>query len=99
MHYTARRELIETFSVFVGPDIEDEKIDLIRAALVIARTEYPHLKSRTTPGRIEELARRVAASGSDLRARVLWPLSIAFCSMRQSCGATARTTTIRAILF
>ena len=61
MHYTTAPELIETFSVFVGPDIEDEKIDLIRAALVIARTEYPALDIEAYAARIEELARRVAA--------------------------------------
>ncbi len=61
MHYTATPELIETFSVFVGPDIEDEKIDLIRAALVIARTEYPALDIEAYAARVEELARRVAA--------------------------------------
>ena len=60
MHYTTAPELIETFSVFVGPDIEDEKIDLIRAALVIARTEYPALDIEAYAARIEELARRVA---------------------------------------
>jgi len=61
VHYTATPELIETFSVFVGPDIEDEKIDLIRAALVIARTEYPALDIEAYAARVEELARRVAA--------------------------------------
>jgi regulator of sirC expression with transglutaminase-like and TPR domain len=61
VHYTTAPELIETFSVFVGPDIEDEKIDLIRAALVIARTEYPDLDIEAYAARVEELARRVAA--------------------------------------
>ena len=44
MPYTVSPDLIDTFSVFVAPDIEDEKIDLIRAALVIARTQYPDLE-------------------------------------------------------
>lgn len=61
MHYTVSPELIETFSVFVAPEIEDEKIDLIRAALVIARTEYPHLDIEVYAARMEQLARRVAA--------------------------------------
>ena len=52
---------METFSVFVAPEIEDEKIDLIRAALVIARTEYPNLDIEVYAARMEELARRVAA--------------------------------------
>lgn len=61
MHYTVSAELIETFSVFVAPEIEDEKIDLIRAALVIARTEYPNLDIEAYATRMEQLARRVAA--------------------------------------
>ena len=61
MHYTVSSELIETFSVFVAPEIEDEKIDLIRAALVIARTEYPNLDIEVYAARMEQLARRVAA--------------------------------------
>ncbi|HEX3821419.1 MAG TPA: transglutaminase-like domain-containing protein [Candidatus Sulfotelmatobacter sp.] len=65
MHYTAPAELLETFSVFVNPEIEDEKIDLIRAALVIARTEYPHLEIEEYAGRVEGLARRVASEVSD----------------------------------
>ncbi len=66
MHYTASSELIETLSVFVGPEVEDEKIDLIRAALMIARTEYPSLDIESYATRIEELARRVAAQSPDL---------------------------------
>jgi regulator of sirC expression with transglutaminase-like and TPR domain len=65
MHYTAPAELVEMFSVFVSPDIEDEKIDLIRASLVIARTEYPKLEIEEYVGRVESLARRVAAEASD----------------------------------
>lgn len=61
MHYTVAADLIETFSVFVGPEVRDEDIDLIRAGLVIARTEYPQLDIEAYALRIEELARRVAA--------------------------------------
>ena len=67
MHYTAPAELVQTFSVFVAPDIEDEKIDLIRAALVIARAEYPKLEIEEYAARVEGLARRVAAEASDLQ--------------------------------
>jgi regulator of sirC expression with transglutaminase-like and TPR domain len=73
VHYTASAELIETFSVFAGPDIEDESIDLVRAALVIARTEYPGLDLETYAGRVEELAGRVGGlipDPSPQRARV-----------------------------
>jgi regulator of sirC expression with transglutaminase-like and TPR domain len=66
VHYTTPSGLIETLSIFVGPEVEDEKIDLIRAALVIARTEYPNLDIEAYAARMEELARRVAAQASDL---------------------------------
>ncbi len=65
MHFTASAKLVDTFSVFVHPDIEDEKIDLIRAALVIARGEYPDLDIEEYAARIEKLARRVAAYSAD----------------------------------
>ena len=54
------------FSLFVSPDLEDEKIDLIRGALVIARTQYPNLEIEEYAGRIERMARRVAALAADL---------------------------------
>lgn len=66
MHFTASAELVENFSVFVSPDLEDEKIDLIRSALVIARTQYPNLEIEEYASRIESLARRVAALSEDL---------------------------------
>jgi regulator of sirC expression with transglutaminase-like and TPR domain len=66
MHYTASAELIETLSAFVGPQVEDEKIDLIRASLMIARGEYPDLDIEAYATRIEELAQRVAALVPDL---------------------------------
>ncbi len=74
MHYTISPELIESFSVFVGPDIEDEDIDLIRAALVIARTEYSGLDMEAYAARIEELARRVAGLVPDLDPRRALPV-------------------------
>src|SRR5579859_1083308 len=66
MHYTASAELVKTLSVFVGPEVEDDKIDLVRASLMIARTDYPNLDIEAYAGRIEELARRVAAQAPDL---------------------------------
>ena len=65
MHYTAPAKLVETFSVFVSPEIEDEKIDLVRGALVIARTEYPELDIEEYAGRIESMARKAAALAPD----------------------------------
>jgi regulator of sirC expression with transglutaminase-like and TPR domain len=68
MHYTAPAELVETFSVFVAPEVEDEKIDLIRSALVIARAEYPALDIEEYAGRIERMSRRASALAAGLGA-------------------------------
>jgi regulator of sirC expression with transglutaminase-like and TPR domain len=65
VRYTASAELIETFSVFAGPDLEDETIDLVRASLVVARTEYPRLDLEAYAARVEALAGRVAGLTSD----------------------------------
>jgi len=51
-------ELTEAFAALVGAQIEDGDVDLIRAALTIARTEYPDLDSDLYVARIDELARR-----------------------------------------
>ena len=66
MRYTVSPDLIDTFSVFVAPGIEDDQIDLIRAALVIARTQYPNLDIEAYAADVEKLARRVAALAPDL---------------------------------
>ena len=98
MHYTAPAELVEMFSVFVSPDIEDEKIDLIRASLVIARTEYPKLEIEEYVGRVESLARRVAAEASDFDRVALASLNrILFRS--ENFVAIVRITTIRETRF
>jgi regulator of sirC expression with transglutaminase-like and TPR domain len=68
MHYTAPAELMDAFSVFVSPDVEDERIDLIRSALVIARMEYPALDIEEYAGRIERMSRRAAALAAGLGA-------------------------------
>lgn len=47
------------FAALVGR-ADDERIDLLRAALMIARAEYPELKIEPYVARIESLARRVA---------------------------------------
>jgi regulator of sirC expression with transglutaminase-like and TPR domain len=60
VRYTASTELIDSLSVFAGPDLEDETIDLIRASLVVAQTEYPRLDLEKYAARIESLAGRVA---------------------------------------
>jgi regulator of sirC expression with transglutaminase-like and TPR domain len=48
--------LTEAFAVFAGPQIDDEKIDLIRSALTIARTEYPDLPVDSYVLRVDQLA-------------------------------------------
>jgi regulator of sirC expression with transglutaminase-like and TPR domain len=42
----------------VGPAIEDDKIDLLRGALLVAETEYPQLRPELYIRKIEELAVR-----------------------------------------
>jgi regulator of sirC expression with transglutaminase-like and TPR domain len=53
--------LTEAFTALVSPGIDDEKIDLVRAALTIARTEYTDLHLESFVARVDELARRVEA--------------------------------------
>ena len=65
MTYTASAELIESFSVVAGPDVDDETLDLIRAALVVARTQYPRLDLEAYAARIEGFANRVAGLAPD----------------------------------
>ena len=61
MGNTDQTELRELFAALVGAEVEDERIDLVRAALIIARTEYPDLYLDAYVNRVDELARRVAA--------------------------------------
>lgn len=56
----------EAFASLVGPEIEDEKIDLVRAALTIARTEYPDLDCDAYVARVDELAQRAEARISEI---------------------------------
>src|SRR5579872_3900948 len=56
----------EAFAALVGPQVGDEDIDLVRAALTIARTEYPELDIESYVARIDELARRTAGRISDV---------------------------------
>jgi len=46
----------EAFEALVGPRVDDEQIDLVRAALTLARTEYPHLDIDAYVERVDELA-------------------------------------------
>lgn len=49
---------MQRFSDVVGPGVDDEKIDLLRGALLIAETEYPRLRPELYIGKIDELAVR-----------------------------------------
>ncbi|MFI5105439.1 MAG: SirB1 family protein, partial [Terriglobales bacterium] len=54
-------EVVQAFTELVRAEIDDERIDLLRAALTFARIEYPQLKPEPYIRRVEELAQRVAA--------------------------------------
>jgi regulator of sirC expression with transglutaminase-like and TPR domain len=54
-------EVIQAFAGLVRAEIDDERIDLLRAALTFARIEYPQLDPEPYVRRIEELAQRVVA--------------------------------------
>jgi len=58
--------LARAFVALVGQEVEDERIDLVRAALTIAQTEYPELDTNANCRRIEELAHRVKRQVPDL---------------------------------
>jgi len=64
--WTAPPDLIDTFSAFLGSDRDDDQVDLLRAALAIARTEYPDLDIDAYAARIDELAHQVALQVPDL---------------------------------
>ena len=59
---TANPEAVKAFAALVHPEIEDDQIDLLRAALAMARVEYPELDSEPYVRQVEQLARRVSAA-------------------------------------
>ena len=56
----------EEFAALVKAEIEDEQIDLVAAALAIARTEYPNLDSAQYVSRLCQLGDRVRARITDV---------------------------------
>jgi regulator of sirC expression with transglutaminase-like and TPR domain len=56
--------LTDAFASLVGPEVADEQIDLVRAALTIARTKYPDLDVEQYVAQVNELASRVASQVS-----------------------------------
>lgn len=57
----ASSEVIQAFASLVRPEIDDERIDLLRAALTFARIEEPRLDVEHYVHRVDALAKRVAA--------------------------------------
>ncbi len=66
MSHSDPATLAQAFAALVGQEVEDERIDLVRAALTIAQTEYPDIAIDAYRGRIEDLARRVKRFVPDL---------------------------------
>jgi regulator of sirC expression with transglutaminase-like and TPR domain len=58
--------LTEAFAALVGPQVDDEKIDLVRGALTIARTEYPELNIESYVRRVDELALQAEARVTEI---------------------------------
>jgi regulator of sirC expression with transglutaminase-like and TPR domain len=65
MEARARSEVLEAFAALVKPGIEDERINLLCAALAFARIEYPDLDPNPYIQQIEMLGRRVSARIDD----------------------------------
>jgi regulator of sirC expression with transglutaminase-like and TPR domain len=61
----AASDLTQAFAVLVRSDVEDEHVDLLRAALTFARIEEPQLDIERYVRRVAELASRVAARIQD----------------------------------
>lgn len=59
MQVVGRGSIAEAFTALVRAEIDDDRIDLLRASLIIARTEYPDLDIRNYVTRVEALASKV----------------------------------------
>ena len=60
-HRSCSPEIVHAFAGFVRPEIADERLDVLRAALTFARIEYPQLDVEGYVKRVENLSARVAA--------------------------------------
>ncbi len=65
MDVQASPEVLGAFAALVDGGIDDERIDLLRAALTFARIEHPKLDPAPYIRQIEALSRRVAAKIED----------------------------------
>src|ERR1043166_3314806 len=61
----ASPDVIQAFAAFVRSEIEDERIDLLRAALTFARIEDPQLDIEHYVRQVDELAARVTEKIQD----------------------------------
>lgn len=61
----ASAELIQAFATLVRSEIEDERVDILRAALTLSRIHEPALDVEPDVQRVDELAARVAAKIDD----------------------------------
>jgi regulator of sirC expression with transglutaminase-like and TPR domain len=61
----ASSDIIQAFTALVRSEVEDERIDLLRAALTFARMEDPRLDVEHYVRRVDALAKRVAAKIQD----------------------------------
>src|SRR5947209_2788234 len=61
----ASPDVIHAFAALVRSEIDDERVDLLRAALTFARIENPRLDIEQYVRRVEELSRRAAAKVQD----------------------------------
>jgi regulator of sirC expression with transglutaminase-like and TPR domain len=62
----ASADLIQAFAALVRSEIEDERVDLLRAALTFARIEDPQLDVEQYVLQVEEFSHRVTAKVQDL---------------------------------
>jgi regulator of sirC expression with transglutaminase-like and TPR domain len=53
------KKTIEQFAALVAPELQDDEIDLLRAALTYAKAEYPELDVEAYVEKVERLAGRV----------------------------------------
>src|SRR6185312_11833360 len=65
MEAPSSSEVLQEFATLVHAGIDDERIDLLRAALTFARIEYPQLDPTPYVHQIEELSRRVESRIDD----------------------------------
>ena len=58
--------MIQAFATLVRSEIEDESVDILRAALTLSRIHEPFLDMERYVHRVDELAARVAVKIDDL---------------------------------